>query len=454
MPQPAFVHLRLHSEYSITDGMVRMDEAVAAAKADGMPALALTDLSNFSGLVKFYKATRGKGIKPVAGVDVFITNDSDRDRPYRLLLLCQSVEGYLRLCRLLSRAYLTNQYRDRAELRREWFREEGTQGLIALSGAHLGDVGSALLSGNAHQAQQFAREWAGLFDNRYYIEVQRAGFNDEESYVHGATMLAAELDLPVVATHPVQFLSAPDFKAHEARVCIAEGYVLNDKRREKAFTEQQYFKTQSEMSALFADLPEALQNSVEIARRCNLTLVLGKPRLPDFPTPDGESLDDFLRGESERGLAQRMAHLYPDEAERQAKMPQYQERLDFEIGTIIKMGFPGYFLIVADFIRWAKAYRSDAFPNGVPVGPGRGSGAGSLVAYSLLITDLDPLRYELLFERFLNPERVSMPDFDVDFCQDGRELVIDYVKQKYGAACVSQIATFGTMASKAVIRDV
>lgn len=454
MSQPAFVHLRLHSEYSITDGMARIDEAVAAAKSDGMPALALTDLSNFSGLVKFYKAARGKGIKPVAGVDVFITNEADRDKPYRLLLLCQSVEGYLRLCRLLSRAYLTNQYRDRAELRREWFREEGTEGLIALSGAHLGDVGCALMSGNVTQARQFANEWSGLFESRYYIEVQRTGYADEESYVHTATLLASELDLPVVATHPVQFLSIDDFKAHEARVCIAEGYVLNDRRREKAFTPQQYFKTQAEMTELFADLPEALQNSVQIARRCNLTLVLGKPRLPDFPTPNEESLDDFLLSESERGLAQRMALLYPDPVEREARLPQYQERLLFEIKTIINMGFPGYFLIVADFIRWAKAYRSEAFPNGVPVGPGRGSGAGSLVAYCLLITDLDPLRYELLFERFLNPERVSMPDFDVDFCQDGRELVIDYVKQKYGAACVSQIATFGTMASKAVIRDV
>ncbi|MDD5612037.1 MAG: DNA polymerase III subunit alpha, partial [Gallionella sp.] len=385
---------------------------------------------------------------------VFVTNDADRDRPHRMLLLCQSVEGYLRLCRLLTRAYLSNQYRDRPELRREWFDEEGTDGLIALSGAHLGDVGAALVAGSAAQARQFAKDWAGRFAGRYYIELQRAGFADEEAYIHDAVMLAAELDLPVVATHPVQFLNADDFKAHEARVCIAEGYVLNDKRRVKAYTAEQYFKTQAEMAELFADLPEALQNSVEIARRCNLSLVLGRPQLPDFPTPNGESLDDFLRSESFNGLEQRMAQLYPDQAERAEKMPAYRERLDFEINTIIKMGFPGYFLIVADFIRWAKAYRSEAFPNGVPVGPGRGSGAGSLVAYCLLITDLDPLRYELLFERFLNPERVSMPDFDVDFCQDGRELVIDYVKQKYGAQCVSQIATFGTMASKAVIRDV
>ncbi len=453
MPQPSFVHLRLHSEYSISDGMVRVDEAVAAAQRDAMPALALTDLNNFFGLVKFYQSARGKGLKPIVGCDVFISNDADRDRPHRLLLLCQSRDGYLLLCRLLSRAYLENQHRGRAEVRREWF-HEGTNGLIALSGAHLGDVGSALLSGNAKQAKQFAQEWAGLFNNRYYLEVQRAGFADEEHYLQAAAQLAAKLGLPVVATHPVQFLAADDFKAHEVRVCIAEGYVLNDKRRAKNFTAQQYFKTQAEMAELFADLPEALQNSVEIARRCNLSLVLGKPRLPDFPTPGGQGLDDYLREQAAYGLQQRMTLLYPDAAERAAKLPEYQERLVFEADTIIKMGFPGYFLIVADFIRWAKAYRSDEFPNGVPVGPGRGSGAGSLVAYSLGITDLDPLRYELLFERFLNPERVSMPDFDVDFCQDGRELVIEYVKNKYGAQCVSQIATFGTMASKAVIRDV
>ncbi len=453
MPQPSFVHLRLHSEYSISDGMLRVDEAIAAAKNDAMPAVALTDLNNVFGLVKFYQGARGKGIKPIVGCDVYLSNEADRDRPHRLLLLCQSREGYLLLCRLLSRAYLENQHRGRAELRRAWF-HEGTAGLIALSGAHLGDVGAALLSGNARQAGQFAQEWAALFNNRYYIEVQRTGLADEEPYIHAAVQLAAGLGLPVVATHPVQFLKADDFKAHEARVCISEGYVLGDKRRAKQFTDQQYFRTQAEMAELFADLPEALQNSVEIARRCNLSLVLGRPRLPDFPTPNGISLDDFLRSEAENGLAQRMKELYPEEAERAAKLPEYQARLAFENETIIKMGFPGYFLIVSDFIRWAKAYRSNEFPNGVPVGPGRGSGAGSLVAYSLRITDLDPLRYELLFERFLNPERVSMPDFDVDFCQDGRELVINYVKDKYGAQCVSQIATFGTMASKGVIRDV
>ncbi len=453
MPQPSFIHLRLHSEYSIADGIARIPEAVAAAKHDSMPALALTDLNNVFGLIKFYQEARKNGIKPIIGCDVFVTNPAERDQPFRLLLLCQSNTGYLRLCDLLTRSYRENQYRGRPELNRQWLRE-GTDGLIALSGAHFGETGATLLNGNKAAAHQIAQEYAGLFPGRYYLEVQRNGFAREEAHLRDTLQLAAELGLPVVATHPVQFLTIDDFKAHETRVCIAEGYVLNDKRRVRHFTAQQYFKTQAEMAALFADLPEALQNSVEIAKRCNLTLKLGKPHLPDFPTPNGVSLDDFLRTESERGLQARMLQLFPDEAERATKMQEYSDRLAFEIDTIIKMGFPGYFLIVAEFIRWAKEYRSEEFPNGVPVGPGRGSGAGSLVAYSLGITDLDPLRYALLFERFLNPERVSMPDFDVDFCQDGRELVIGHVRNKYGSQSVSQIATFGTMASKAVIRDV
>src|SRR5512135_519771 len=451
--QPSFVHLRLHSEYSIADGIVRIGEAVGAAKADAMPALALTDLSNVFGLVKFYKEARGSGVKPVVGCDVYVTNDAVRDQPFRLLLLCQSHAGYLRLCDLLTRAYLENQYRGRPEVRKQWL-SDGTEGLIALSGAHLGEVGATLLNGNTASAKVIAQEYAGLFPNRFYLEVQRYGAAREELHLRDTVKLAAELALPVVATHPVQFLTIDDFKAHEARVCIAEGYVLNDKRRQRQFTAQQYFKTQAEMAALFADLPAALQNSVEIAKRCNISLKLGKPHLPDFPTPNGESLDDFMRSEAERGLQERMLFLYPDEAQRAAKMPEYQARLAFETETIIKMGFPGYFLIVSDFIRWAKAYRDEKFPNGVPVGPGRGSGAGSLVAYSLGITDLDPLRYELLFERFLNPERVSMPDFDIDFCQDGRDRVIEYVKKKYGAESVSQIATFGTLQARAVVRDV
>jgi len=446
MSQPTFVHLRLHSEYSIVDGITRIPDALAAARQDNMPALALTDLNNFFGLLKFYQAARSTGVKPLIGCDVFISNETERDKPYRLLLLCQSDAGYLRLCELLTQAYVARLKSGRLELQKDWLRD-CTEGLIALSGAHLGDVGAMLLNGNHAAALQCASAWAGMFPGRFYLEIQRTGAAREEAHIHATIKLAAELSLPVVATHPIQFLTRDDYKAHEVRVCIAEGYVLNDKRRVRQFTAQQYFKTQAEMAVLFADLPEALQNSVEIAKRCNLSLTLGKPHLPDFPTASGVTLEDFLRAESERGLQERMLHLYADENLRAEKMPEYAARLAFEIVTICKMGFPGYFLIVADFIRWAKN-------NNVPVGPGRGSGAGSLVAYSLGITDLDPLQYGLLFERFLNPERVSMPDFDIDFCQDGRERVIEYVKNKYGAQCVSQITTFGTLSSKAVIRDV
>lgn len=446
---PTFIHLRMHSEYSVSDGIVRIDSAVANAVADNMPALALTDLSNLFGMVKFYERARSKGIKPITGCDVWITNESDRDKPLRLLLLCKSYSGYLLLCRLLSRAYRENQYRGQAEIKKTWLNknEIGTNGLIALSGAHLGDISMALMQDNFVQAKALAQEWSDLFPNHFYIEVQRVGRTNEEVVLQNSLVLASVLCLPVVATQPVQFMTPEDYKAHEARVCIAEGYVLGDRRRPKNFTEQQYFKTQAEMETLFADIPVALANSVEIAKRCNHILELGVNRLPLFPTPNNESLEKYLHDQALAGLVSRMRALFPDSVRREAKMPQYRARLDFEATTIVQMGFAGYFLIVADFINWAKQ-------NGVPVGPGRGSGAGSLVAYSLGITDIDPLRYDLLFERFLNPERVSMPDFDIDFCQDGREQVIDYVRQKYGAESVSQIVTFGTMAAKAVIRDV
>ncbi|MEO8040537.1 MAG: DNA polymerase III subunit alpha, partial [Betaproteobacteria bacterium] len=447
MSQLRFIHLRLHSEYSIVDGIVRIDDAIARARADAMPALALTDLSNLFGMVKFYAAARNAGLKPIVGCDVWLTNDDDRDKPYRALLIAQSRDGYLRLCRWLTRGFRENQHRGRAELRREWFLEEGTEGLIALSGGPTGEIAQVLLAGHAERAESIARQWAALFAGRFYMELQRAGNADAAAIEPELLHLAARLGLPPVATHPVQFLTPDQFIAHEARVCIAEGQVLSDQRRPRRFTDQQYFKSQGEMAELFADLPEALENSVEIARRCNVVIELGKSRLPPFPTPAGEGLDDYLRAQSATGLEQRLAALYPDPSRSAAERPRYQDRLEFEILTIIQMGFPGYFLIVADFINWAKR-------NGVPVGPGRGSGAGSLVAYALGITDLDPLRYDLLFERFLNPERVSMPDFDVDFCQDGRDKVIDYVRRKYGDESVSQIATFGTMAAKAVVRDV
>jgi DNA polymerase-3 subunit alpha len=446
MPTPAFVHLRLHSEYSISDGIVRIDEAVERAAADGMPALAITDLANLFGMVKFYKSARAAGVKPVIGCDLWVTNESERDKPYRVLLLVQSQKGYLRLSELLTRAWLENQYRGRAELKKSWL-AEGSEGLIAISGAMQGDVGVALLQGNQPQAERLAQEWSGLFPGRFYIELQRSGAPQTEAYIESALRLAGARALPVVATHPVQFLRPEDFTAHEARVCIAEGWVLGDQRRPRASTPKSYFLSQVEMAQLFADLPEALANSVEIARRCNLSLELGKSRLPRFPTPGGASLEDYLAQMAGEGLERRLAALYADAARRVREEPRYRKRLELETRTIVQMGFAGYFLIVADFINWAKS-------NGVPVGPGRGSGAGSLVAYSLGITDLDPLRYDLLFERFLNPERVSMPDFDIDFCERGRDRVIEYVRQKYGAQSVSQIATFGTMAARAVVRDV
>jgi DNA polymerase-3 subunit alpha len=451
MTTPQFVHLRLHSEYSIVDGLVRIDELVKAAAKDGQAALAITDLGNLFGLVKFYKGARGKGIKPIAGCDVWVSNDTDRDKPSRLLLLVKDHHGYLQLCDLLSRAWLTNLHRGRAELRLEWLEQlrhdEGGNGLIALSGAHLGDIGMAIGNANVAVAECCARRWAEIFPGAFYVEIQRIDQPGMEVQVRQSVALAARLGLPVVATHPIQFLSQEEFVAHEARTCIAEGEMLSSARRARRFNEQQNFKSQAEMTALFADLPGALQNTIEIARRCNLTLTLGKPQLPDFPTPDGMTIDDFLIAQTGIGLEERLRQLYPDEARREKERPRYEARLQFENETIIKMKFSGYFLIVADFIRWAKN-------NGVPVGPGRGSGAGSLVAYALSITDLDPLEYNLLFERFLNPERVSMPDFDIDFCQEGRDRVIQYVKDCYGKEAVSQIATFGTMAAKGAVRDV
>jgi len=408
------------------------------------PAVALTDLANVFGLIKFYKAARGAGVKPIAGCDVWITNDEDRDKPSRILLLVANHAGYLKLCELLTDAWLKNAHRGRGEIRREWL--NGCRGLIALSGAASGDIGQALLSGQAELAKALAREWQARFPDSFYLELQRSGSDADERYVQAAVGLAMDLGLPVVATHPVQFLDKEEFRAHEARVCIAEGQILGDSRRPKLFTQEQYLVSSEQMAERFADIPSALSNTVAIAKRCNLTLELGKARLPDFPTPDGVSLDDYLVELSEAGLAKRMTQLFPDQFEREKQYPKYAERLALECKTIIQMGFPGYFLIVQDFINWGKS-------NGVPVGPGRGSGAGSLVAYSLGITDLDPIRYDLLFERFLNPERVSMPDFDIDFCQDNRERVIDYVKEKYGREAVSQIATFGTLGAKAAVRD-
>jgi DNA polymerase-3 subunit alpha len=446
----AFVHLRTHTEFSVADGTLRIDDAIRAAAADGQAALAITDLSNLFGAVKLYSGARKKGVKPIIGADVWLEPAGGEKSPSRLVLLVQNRQGYLNLCELLSRAWLQHEQRSQACVKWAWLAELNA-GLIALSGAEMGAVGQALVSGDTGRAEGLARQFAEHFPGRFYIELQRAGLPGNDAHVRAAVPLAARLRLPVVATHPVQFETPDDFDAHEARVCVAEGEMLTNPKRIKRFSREQYFKTQAQMEALFADLPSALANTVEIAKRCSLSLVLGKPQLPDFPTPivDGQPLAmaDYFSILSHEGLVERLKQRYPDEAERERQRPRYVERLDFEIQTILKMGFPGYFLIVADFINWAQK-------NGCPVGPGRGSGAGSLVAYSLNITGLDPLQYNLLFERFLNPERVSMPDFDIDFCQGNRDRVIDYVKQKYGRDAVSQIATFGTMAAKAALRDI
>jgi len=442
-----FAHLRLHTEFSVVDGTVRIEDIVKAAAKDGQPALAITDLNNLFGAIKFYKETRGKGVKPVIGVEILLEGlGQDPLATSRLLLLVQNKQGYLNLSEILARAWTGNVVKAQAVVKLAWLKELH-EGLIALSGAQAGAVGQALVQGDAERAHEAALQLSTVFPHRYYLELQRAGRNDDEAHVAAAVQLAARMKLPVVATHPVQFATPDDYEAHEARVCISEGEILGNPRRVRKFTREQYFKNAGQMQGLFADLPSAVANTLEIAKRCNLTLVLGKPQLPNFPIPGGLSIEEYFRKVSLEGLEERLAHLYPDASRRDAERPRYVERLEFEINTILKMGFPGYFLIVGDFIQWAKA-------NGCPVGPGRGSGAGSLVAYALKITDLDPLEYKLLFERFLNPERVSMPDFDIDFCQANRDRVIDYVKDKYGKEAVSQIATFGTMAARAAIRDV
>lgn len=443
--QPLFVHLRTHSEFSVVDGTARIKALINRAKEFNQPALAITDLANLFAWIKFYQAAQKAGVKPIVGCDLWLENIDDADKPFRVLLLATNHASYLDLCGLLSRAWTENNTTGKATVKRTWL--NSASGLIVLSGARHGDIGQALESGRQDLAEQLARQWAADFPDSFFIELQRAGFDGDEQYVHLATDLARKCNLPVVATHPIQFIEPDDFHAHEVRVCIAEGEFLGNPRRQKKFNAEQYMPSSAQMVAKFADIPSAIENTHLIAKRCNLSMTLGEPQLPQFPTPDGISLDDYMVQLANQGLQKRLQQLYPDEQERSAKQSEYKARLDLECKTIIDMGFPGYFLIVQDFINWGKN-------NGVPVGPGRGSGAGSLVAFSLGITDLDPLRYDLLFERFLNPERVSMPDFDVDFCQDNRERVIEYVKQKYGRQAVSQIATFGTLGAKAVIRDV
>ena len=446
-----FVHLRLHTEYSLIDSTIRIKPLMKAVEKLEMPAIAITDQNNFFGLVKFYKAAMGAGIKPVFGADILLADEQGSDTLFHAILLCQNNTGYRNLTKLISRAWQQGQVLNVPRVQRSWI-TEFSDGLIMLSGGRSGDVGQALLAGNTELAERRMQEWLQAFPDRYYLELQRTGREGEEEYIHAAVELALAHDVPVVATNDVRFLTGDDFDAHEVRVCINGGNVLADPKRPKHYSSQQYLRSPAEMVELFADIPSAIENTVEIARRCSVSLTLGKNYLPQFPIPEGMTEAEYFCKVSEEGLEQRLDFLFGHEFPRgtpgfEAKRKPYDERLRVELDVINKMGFPGYFLIVADFIQWGK-------DNGIPVGPGRGSGAGSLVAYALKITDLDPLAYDLLFERFLNPERVSMPDFDIDFCMDNRDKVIDYVSRTYGRNQVSQIITFGSMAAKAVVRDV
>ncbi|ROR32229.1 DNA polymerase III subunit alpha [Inmirania thermothiophila] len=442
MKAPAtFVHLRVHSEYSLVDGIVRIPQLVARAAELGMPAVAVTDQCNLFAMVKFYRAALARGVKPVVGVDAWLADPAGE--PGRVVLLCQDGAGYRNLTRLVSRSYIEGQHGGRPVLEPAWL-EEASGGLIALSGGAEGVLGRALLQERADEAERWLGFFGRCFPGRFYLEVHRLGRPHDEAHLHAAVGFAAAHGLPVVATNDVRFLLREDFEAHEARVCIHEGRTLDDPARPRRYTEAQYLRGPQEMAELFADLPEALANAVEIARRCNLELTLGRSVLPDFPLPPGEDAPGFLARQAREGLARRLAAHGPAPGHDEAA---YRERLERELEVITGMGFAGYFLIVADFIRWAREH-------GVPVGPGRGSGAGSLVAYALGITNLDPIRYDLLFERFLNPERVSMPDFDIDFCMERRDRVIEYVAERYGRDRVSQIITYGSMAARAVVRDV
>ncbi|MCG3865579.1 MULTISPECIES: DNA polymerase III subunit alpha [unclassified Photobacterium] len=445
MAEPRFIHLRVHSDYSMIDGLAKVKPIVKKASDLGMPALAMTDFTNLCGLVKFYFAAHDAGMKPIIGADFKVQSAEMGDELFELTILAANNEGYKNLTLLISEAYQRGHVQHQPVIDKEWLVNH-REGLIILSGGKNGDVGKALLKGNQKMVDSFVAFYQTHFPDSYYLELVRTGRADEEAYLHFAIELAEKADLPVVATNDVRLLTADQFDAHEIRVAIHDGYTLVDPNRPKLYSAQQYLRSEEEMCELFADIPEALQNSVEIAKRCNVTVRLGEYFLPNFPTGD-MTIEDFLIAKSKEGLEERLEFLFPDPEVRAARRPEYDERLDIELKVVNQMGFPGYFLIVMEFIQWSK-------DNDVPVGPGRGSGAGSLVAYALKITDLDPLEFDLLFERFLNPERVSMPDFDIDFCMDKRDLVIDHVAEMYGRDAVSQIITFGTMAAKAVIRDV
>ena len=437
-----FIHLHLHSEYSLVDSILRISDIISATKEQNMPAVAVTDLSNVFAVVKFYKAAVAAGIKPVLGSDVWLERPEQPGKPFRLVMLCQNERGYRNLTYLLSEAFRHGQHLGGHACISKQKLANHCDGLIALSAAGQGEIGNALLHGSDVQVDHLVDEYLEIFGDRFYLELMRTGRTGDEEHVSKALNLALRRSIPVVATNDVRFANKEDFEIHDIRVCIQDSRVLNDPRRPKLYSPHQYFRSTVEMAELFADIPEAVENAYHIATRCNCHLTLGKNFMPEFPVEKGQDVNKVLIDVSNAGLT-KILHKIQGDVEREI----YQQRLDMELDVITGMGFPGYFLIVADFIRWAKDHD-------IPVGPGRGSGAGSLVAYCLGITELDPIEHGLLFERFLNPERVSMPDFDIDFCMDQRDRVIEYVTQHYGLDKVSQIITYGTMAARAVVRDV
>ena len=447
-----FVHLHLHSEYSLSDGIIRIEDLVNRTSEMGYPAVALTDLSNLFGLIKFYRLAREKGIKPIIGSEINLIKDID-STPASLVLLVKNKTGYTNLTKLVSNAYIEGQDKGEPFVELSWL-QDYSEGLIALSGGQNGHVGQALLTGNLKLASKRLNYFKNIFKEDFFLEIARIGKENEEEYNNLVLKLSIKENIPIVATNDVRFLSPidpedspSDFEAHEARVCIQRGDFIGDSNRKKEYTENQYFSSPEEIKKKFSDFPEAINNTVEIAKKCNLELDLDHFFLPDFQVPEGNTTESYLKDLSERGLKKRLDQIRTSNNSYSINQELYSERLEYELNMICKLGFAGYFLIVADFVNWAKK-------NDIPVGPGRGSGAGSITAYALGITSIDPIKYDLLFERFLNPERVSNPDFDIDFCMEGRDRVLEYVTKKYGKNSVAQISTRGTMAARAVVRDV
>ena len=447
-----FVHLHVHSEYSLVDGIIRVDELLDRSIGLGYHSVALTDLTNLFGLIEFYRSARSRGIKPIVGSEINVAKDKDSiSAP--IVLLAMNKQGYINLTKLVSKAYVEGQVNGDPIVLFSWL-EEFSEGIIALSGGMEGHIGNSILAGNKQLSESRIDFFKKIYKDNFFIEVQRTGKPNEKEYNESVLQLASRMDIPVVATNNVRFLEAvdpdispSDFEAHEARVCIQRGDILDDPRRPKNYTEEQFFRSKEEMLELFSDIPEALINTVKIAEKCNIDLELGKFYLPDFEVPNDYSREEFLRKISKEGLLKRIKDLQGSADSYELEEHTYIKRLDYELDMICKLDFAGYFLIVADFVNWAQK-------NDIPVGPGRGSGAGSIVAYALGITAIDPIKYDLLFERFLNPERVSNPDFDIDFCIEGRDKVLEYVTNKYGKDSVAQISTRGTMAARAVLRDV